>query len=358
MPMSRCAGALLCACALLSVAVPVRAQGGAPPAPFAPTGFSPARAGEQAQREARLLDAITPAELDSISYALTRQTRIAGSPGDAQARDWVLARTRAWGLRTESKTYNVLLPWATGVSLQLLAPDTMTFRLGEEPLARDPTTALPQYPWVNGYSGAGEVEGVAVYVNYGLADDYALLDSLHVSVRGRIVVARYGRSFRGIKEQLAEARGAAGLLLYADPADDGYFRGDVYPDGPYRNPTAVQRGSVLNTDGDPTSPGWPSVAGAHRVSPDSPETGLPHLLVMPISYEVAQHILVALGPAELPRKDWQGALPFRYHVGPGPARVRIRVSRRDVTFRDRPSGTPDVLAHDAPLPTKPPTRPL
>jgi len=146
-----------------------------------------------------------------------------------------------------------------------------------------------------------------------------------VSVKDRIVMARYGRSYRGIKARLAEQHGARGLLIFSDPEDDGFMRGDVYPDGPYRNALAVQRGSILNVDGDPTTPGWSSVPGAKRVDPDSPGNELPHIPVIPISYDIAAQILGRLGPAELPRQDWQGGLPFRYHVGPGPAAVRLSV---------------------------------
>ncbi len=289
------------------------------------TGFAPVDAARQRALETRLLGAIAPAELDSFSYALTREPHVAGSAAQARTRDRVLAWTRAWGLRSEARIYDVFLPWPTSVSLELLAPERIQFKLGEDALKQDPTSALPQYPWVNAYSGTGTVEGPVVYANYGLYEDYALLDSLGVSVKDRIVLARYGRSYRGIKARLAEQHGARGLVIFSDPADDGYVRGDVYPDGPYRNPTAAQRGSILNVDGDPTTPGWASVPGARRVDPDSPGNELPHIPVIPVSFEIAEQILGRLGPAELPRQEWQGGLPFRYHVGPGPAALRLAV---------------------------------
>src|SRR5690606_7272846 len=135
----------------------------------------------------------------------------------------------------------------------MTAPKRRRFELREAVLEEDPESKLPQYPWVNGYSGTGRAEGEVVYVNYGLHEDYALLDSLGVSVEGKIVIARYGRSYRGIKSRLAEQHGAVAILIYSDPFDDGYFRGVVYPEGAYRHPTAAQRGSVMNGAGDPST---------------------------------------------------------------------------------------------------------
>src|SRR5262249_45344461 len=137
--------------------------------------------------------------------------------------------------------------------------------LREPPVSGDPTSSLAQYPTVNGYSGQGDVTAEVVYVNYGLIEDYLQLDSLGVSVKGKIAIARYGRSFRGIKAREAEKHGAAALLIYSDPQDDGYVRGDAFPAGPMRAASSVQRGSILNMDGDPSTPGYPSVAGATRV---------------------------------------------------------------------------------------------
>lgn len=291
-----------------------------------PTGFSAAAAERQRAIEAQAIDAIQPAFLDSISYALTREPHVAGSPAQARTRDWVMDRTRAWGLESEIKTYHVFLPWPTQVELEMTAPKRRRFELREAVLEEDPESKLPQYPWVNGYSGTGRAEGEVVYVNYGLHEDYALLDSLGVSVEGKIVIARYGRSYRGIKSRLAEQHGAVAILIYSDPFDDGYFRGVVYPEGAYRHPTAAQRGSVMNGAGDPSTPGWASLEGAERVEPGSTEgVDLPSIPVLPISSSVAEPILAALGGPEIPRQDWQGAFPFRYHVGPGGVRLRLRV---------------------------------
>ncbi len=291
------------------------------------TGFSPAAAARQQHIERYVLAVIEPALLDSMSYALTREVHVAGSAAQARTRDWVLEQTRSWGLESESKAYRVYLPWPTEASLEMTAPERRRFTLAEEPVEGDPESALPQYPWVLGYSGTGEVEAEVVYVNYGLHEDYEALAAAGVSVEGKIVIARFGRSYRGIKSRLAEQHGAVGVLIYTDPFDDGWYRGDVYPEGGWRHPTSAQRGSVMNGSGDPTTPGWASVEGAHRVAPGSTEGfDLPSIPVLTISATVAEPILQALRGAELPEQGWQGALPFRYHVGPGPVRVRMKVA--------------------------------
>ncbi|HEX6939862.1 MAG TPA: M20/M25/M40 family metallo-hydrolase [Longimicrobiales bacterium] len=297
------------------------------PSDVAITGFSPEAAARQRSLERRVLESIRPALLDSISYALTREPHVAGSAAQARTRDRVIERTRAWGLESEVKAYRVYLPWPTAVELEMTAPDKRRFELGEAVEESDPVSALPQYPWVLGYSGTGAVEGDVVYVNYGLHDDYALLDSIGVSVEGKIVIARFGRSYRGIKSRLAERHGAVGILIYTDPMDDGWFRGDVYPEGPWRHWTSAQRGSVMNGAGDPTTPGWASVEGARRVEPGSAAGfDLPGIPAITVSAAVAEPILRALRGAELPDQAWQGALPFRYHVGPGATRVRLKVA--------------------------------
>jgi len=159
-------------------------------------------------------------------------------------------------------------------------------------------------------------------VNYGLIEDYAQLDSLGVSVRGKIAVARYGRSFRGIKAREAQRHGAVGLLIYSDPQDDGFVRGDVYPDGPMRPSFGVQRGSILNSNGDPSTPGRASTANAQRLPPE--QMDVPRIPVVPIGYANAGELLRFVRGRDVPQ-SWQGGLAFRYHVGPGPVRARITV---------------------------------
>lgn len=265
------------------------------------------------------------ASVRAMAYRLTRISRLAGTRALADAREYVLERAAGWGLETWSKRYTVYLPHPDTIAIWLTpAPGSRPepFVLGEPPVAGDPATAAAPAPPFNAYGGDGDVTAEVVYVGYGLMEDYALLDSLAVSVRGRVALARYGRSFRGIKAREAERRGAAGLILYSDPQDDGYFVGDVYPDGPMRPSGAVQRGTVMNENGDPTTPGVASLPGVSRVPEDS--LPIPRIPVVPISSGNAARILARLGGASVPQ-DWQGVLPFRYHTGPGPARVRVKV---------------------------------
>jgi N-acetylated-alpha-linked acidic dipeptidase len=186
---------------------------------------------------------------------------------------------------------------------------------------------------VNGYSGQGDVTGDVVYVNYGLIEDYAQLDSMGVSVKGKIVVARYGRSFRGIKAREAEKNGAIALLIYSDPQDDGYVRGDVYPNAAMRNRNGVQRGSVMNGAGDPATPGYASTGNAPRLPVDKMD--IPHIPVVPISYGNAGELLEELRGHDI-LQSWQGGLPFHYHVGPGPVRARVRVTDDRATNGTKP----------------------
>ena len=275
--------------------------------------------------ERRLLAIPDTASVRQLSRDLTRVPHVAGTPAQAEAKDYVLGRTRAWGLETWSKTYRVYLPQPDTVGAWLIArrgARAEPIDLREPRLAQDPATQGVQVLPFNGYSGDGDVTAEVVYVGYGLIEDYALLDSLGVSVRGRIALARYGRSFRGIKAREAERRGAVGLIMYSDPEDDGYYRGDVYPLGPMRSPGGIQRGSVMNGNGDPTTPGRPSVPGASRVPEDS--LPIPRIPVIPMGYGNARRLLQGLRGPSVPQ-EWQGALPFRYHAGPGPVQVRLKV---------------------------------
>jgi N-acetylated-alpha-linked acidic dipeptidase len=257
------------------------------------------------------------------SRVLSARSHIAGTPAQAITRDYVLDRMREWGLETETREYHVWLPHSTEVRVWRTSPDTLELVLAEGPIPGDSVTAESgQIVMANGYSGAGDISGEVVYVNYGLIEDYARLDSLGVSVRGKVAIARYGRSFRGIKAREAERNGATALLLYSDPADDGFVRGDVYPEGPMRPPTGVQRGSVMNGAGDPTTPGWPSVRGARRLPLDS--TRVPRIPVVPLSWTNAAELLRDIRGSAIPQ-EWQGGLPFRYHVGPGPVHARVLV---------------------------------
>ena len=288
------------------------------------TGFSPDH--EKAERaiEKKLTDAIQPDTLRAIVTAISKKVHVAGTPEQVVTRDYVINRWKKAGLSTKVYPYEVDIPLAKSSSLEMLSPMQKTFDLHEDKTAFDPSDK--EYPWVNGYSASGTVSGDAVYVNYGLHEDYHILDSLHIDVKGKIAIARYGKSYRGIKAQLAELHGATGLLIYSDPSGDGYDDGDVFPVGPMRSSGGVQRGSIYNGHGDPTTPGYASVPGARRVPADS-MYATPKIPVIPISYGIAQEILSAMHGHDIPNETWQGGLAFRYHVtGAENAPVRVKLN--------------------------------
>jgi N-acetylated-alpha-linked acidic dipeptidase len=286
------------------------------------TGFAPSTATAQRRLEADVLTRPSPDSAGAHSRTLSSEAHVAGTVAQARTRDYVLAKMKTWGLETESRTYSVWLPHATSVRVSRIFPTPLDLDLREPALAVDPTSALAQYPTVNGYSGQGDVSGDVVYVNYGLIEDYALLDSIGVSVTGKIAIARYGRSFRGIKAREAERHGAIALIIYSDPKDDGFVAGDVFPEGPMRPAGGVQRGSVYNADGDPTTPGYGSVVGAPRLAESA--MPVPHIPVVPMGYGNAGELLKYLRGHDVPA-TWQGGLPFHYHIGSGPTRARVVV---------------------------------
>ena len=285
-------------------------------------GYSAASAARQRELEASAIKRPSATTASAHSKQLSRETHVAGTPAQARTRDYVIEQMKNWGIETQVRAYDVWMPHPTSVHVSRVSPQPKELALTEPAVASDPTSAMWQYPTVNGYSGEGDVTADIVYVNYGLIEDYAQLDSLGVSVKGKIAVARYGRSFRGIKAREAEKHGAVGLLIYSDPQDDGFVVGDVYPEGPMRNSSGVQRGSILNPDGDPSTPGYGSTAGVARLTPDRME--ISHIPVVPISYGNASELLKYVRGANVPR-GWQGGLAFRYHAGPGPVKARIAV---------------------------------
>jgi N-acetylated-alpha-linked acidic dipeptidase len=286
-------------------------------------GFSPSAAAREDSIERALIASPDTQSARLWTKALSRVPHLAGTSQQAVTRDYVLNLMKSWGLETSFTTYEVFLPQPDTSGLWLIpntgaAPQPLS--LVEPAVAGDSTSSGPQVLAFNGTAASGDVTGDAVYVGFGLIEDYKTLDSLGISVKGKIVIARYGRSYRGIKAREAERHGALGLILYSDPAEDGYVRGDVYPKGPMRPEGGYQRGSVLNPDGDPTTPGYASLPGARRVPFDSLD--VPHIPVVPIGYGNAERILSLLGGPSVPQ-SWQGGLAFRYHVGPGPAQVHL-----------------------------------
>ena len=287
-------------------------------------GYSANSAERERNTEADVVSRPKPAEADAHSRFLSMQPHMSGTPAQARTRDYVISQMKSWGLETEVRSYKVWMPHPTSTRVWRVGPNPIELNLAEGPIAEDTTSvAYPQVIAFNGYGAAGDVSSDIVYVNYGLIEDYAQLDSMGVSVKGKIAIARYGRSYRGIKAREAEKHGAAGLLIYSDPADDGYTRGDVYPAGPMRPAHGIQRGSVMNPNGDPSTPGYPSTANARRIPLSQME--VPRIPVLPISYGNASELLRGLSGNSIPQ-TWQGGLPFRYHVGPGPVRARIAVA--------------------------------
>lgn len=290
------------------------------------TGFTPEHARAQRALEQKFLAVPDPARAEAEHQTLTAEPHVAGSPADRRTAEYVLKIFREAGLEAEIEEFQVLLPEPVEVKLEMLGPTkfsgpTPEF-VAEDPASKDPRTL----PGFNGYSASGDVTAELVYANYGLPADYARLAAEGVSPQGKIVLVRYGGSFRGVKAKVAEENKAAGLIIYSDPRDDGYHGGDVYPKGPWRPATGVQRGSVLyifRYPGDPTTPDGPSVAGAAHLDP-AQATNMTRVPVLPISYADAQRLLAPLAGPVAPH-EWQGGLPLTYHLGPGPTKVHLRL---------------------------------
>ena len=252
-----------------------------------------------------------------------------GSPYDKDNAEWILTHFKQWGLDAHIESFDVLFPTPKVRVLEMVEPTKFTAKLEEPALAVDPTSnqKSEQLPTYNAYSIDGDVTAPLVFVNYGLPDDYEKLDRLGVSVKGAIVIAKYYRSWRGVKPKVAAEHGAIGCLIYSEPHDDGYTRDVVFPDGPMRNPNGVQRGSVMDfassNPGDPLTPGVGATPDAKRL-PIKDAKSITKIPVLPISYGDARPFLAALKGPMAPN-EWRGTLPIPYHVGPGPAKVHLKL---------------------------------
>jgi N-acetylated-alpha-linked acidic dipeptidase len=296
-----------------------------------PAGFSSAKARAELDIEQPALALADPAHVQAFARKLAERPHVAGTKGDAATRDYVVKQMKSWGLKTEVKEYEVYMPMPTETRLEMLAPERKRFKLGEPAIPEDPDSADRHVPPMNAYAGSGDVTGELVYANFGLEEDFDQLERQGVTVRGKVVLVRYGRIYRGAKARNAEARGAAGCILYSDPSEDGFARGAVYPKGPFRPPPAVQRGSLKNgAPGDPTTPGFPSLRGVKRL-PLEQVKELIKIPVVPVGYDVAGELLRALGGPTV-GDGWQGGLPFQYHIGPGPVSVRLKI-KHDAKYR-------------------------
>ena len=313
-------------------------KGNAPDSPVAQTIFGFSNSSEEAEVESHFL-AVPDAKLaEEHLRILTQAPHMAGTPEDKATADYVAKKFREAGLETQIVEYRVWMNYPKQISVDVTAPAGVHMHgpkrehVDGDPFQDDPRVVMP----FNGMSPSGTAEAEIVYVNYGTPADYKKLDDLKIDVRGKIVIARYGENFRGVKAFVAQEHGAAGLIIYSDPADDGWQRGDKYPQGPWHPDTGVQRGSVgymFEFPGDPTTPGiasTPDLPDSKRVSPTQ-SAQMPKIPTTPISYADAWPILEHLGGPDSPR-EWQGALPFTYHVGPGPVRVKMHLEQ-DYQFR-------------------------
>ncbi len=264
---------------------------------------------------------------------LTQAPHMAGTAEDKATADYVAQKFREAGLETEIDEYKVWMNYPSEISVDLIAPAGIEMHgptrehVDNDPFQDDPRVVVP----FSSMSPSGDVEADVVYANYGTPEDFDRLEKLHIDVHGKIVLVRYGQNFRGVKVFVAQEHGAAGVIIYSDPFDDGWRRGDKYPDGPWRPDTGVQRGSIgymFEFPGDPTTPGIasvPSLPESKRISPEE-SAQMPKIPVTPLSYHDAMPILEHLSGPDSPR-EWQGSLPFTYHVGPGPARVKMHLKQ-------------------------------
>ncbi|WP_435006528.1 M28 family metallopeptidase [Tundrisphaera lichenicola] len=335
-------------------------------------GFSVGSRASQVKAEAHAMSIPTPDAARAWLREITEEPHVAGTPADYRTAVNVRDKLRSWGWTAELAEYEVLLNYpiqqpGKGVLCEIIRPNPISLKVLEEPIAADKDSASSDaFPAFHGYGVSGDVTGQVVYANYGRPEDFTALEKLGIDVKGKIVLVRYGELFRGLKVRNAQKRGAKGILIYSDPADDGYARGDVYPNGPYRPGSALQRGSVQFLSlgpGDPSTPNGPSIKGAKRlaidprhgftlseedvVEPPSTSGGPPivkspsiktwekdsgqnrddyyaSIPSLPISYDAASPILEAMGGPNVP-SGWQGGLPQPYHVGPGPVEVHFRV---------------------------------
>ncbi len=329
---------ILRAAALLLFATFLSGQTTTPPNPPPPRtipvppttmlGFRDAAA--QGKLDQEFLPIPSPTLAGQELKILTAAPHIAGSKEDFATAQFVAQKFRDAGLETKIVPYRVMMNTPNKVQVTAFGRDGRQLMSGPTPehvsddLYQDDKRIATAY---NAYSPSGDVTAEVVYANYGTPKDFAELAAKHISVKGKIVIIRYGKNFRGVKAYVAQQHGAAGVIIYSDPADDGYYQGDIYPDGPYRPESAVQRGSIqylFKYPGDPTTPGFASTSNlpADKRIPLDGAANQPKIPSTPLSYRDAAPILQALGGPESPH-SWQGALPFTYHMGPGPVKVHL-----------------------------------
>jgi N-acetylated-alpha-linked acidic dipeptidase len=291
------------------------------------TGFTNTSAAKEIQTEHTFDASLNAAHIGETIRELSAFPHNLGSAGSKAVAEKILQKYKSFGLDAHIETFTVLYPTPKTRVLELTGPTRYSAVLKELALSEDATSGQAnQLPTYNAWSADGDVSGQLVFVNYGLPDDYETLAKMGIDVKGKIVIAKYGRSWRGIKPKVAYEHGAIGCIIYSDPADDGYTAGDVYPKGAYKNEYGVQRGSVMDMviyPGDPLTPGVGATKDAKRLDRKDAPTIL-KIPVLPISYHDAQPLLAALDGAVAPR-NWQGTLPITYHIGPGKAMVHLKL---------------------------------
>ena len=292
------------------------------------SGFSEQNAAKQVELEARFDQSLSNVAIGETIKELSSHPHHLGSARGKQVAEYILARFKDWGLDAKIETYQVLFPTPKTRLLEMTCPTTYKAILKEPALKEDATSGQQdQLPTYNAWSADGDVTGELVFVNYGLPEDYEQLDALGIDVKGKIVIAKYGRSWRGIKPKVAQEHGAIGCIIYSDPKDDGYAKGDVYPKGAFKSEYGVQRGSIMDMviyPGDPLTPNVGATETAKRLT-RTEATNLLKIPVLPISYHDAQPLLAALEGTVAPA-DWAGGLPITYHIGPGKTKVHLKLA--------------------------------
>lgn len=301
-------------------------------------GFTPEGSARELEWEGIMAAVPDSAKMRSYHRELTRRPHHAGTDENHRLALYLRDLWDELGFETEMVKYDILVPWPEELHLRLIAPEVEELAVTEPPIPGDPDTNVEgALPGMAAYVSSGRATGEVVYANYGRIGDYRLLDEMGVSLEGKIVLVRYGGSpsqMRGMKVREAANRGAVGVVIYSDPEDDGYVRGDVYPEGRWRPWEGIQRGSFLDVPiypGDPLTPGEPSIPGVERIPFEEART-VQKIPVQPISYGEALKILRQIGGDAVPG-EWQGGLPLTYHLGPGPAEIEMDL-RFD--YRQRP----------------------
>ncbi len=292
------------------------------------TGFSKNNTAAQLQTEQQFNSALDAAHIGATIKLLSSKPHNLGSAGSKEVADTILSRYKSYGFDAHIEKFTVLFPTPKTRLLEMNAPVKYKALLKELALKEDATSAQEnQLPTYNAFSADGDVTAPLVFVNYGLPEDYDKLAEMGIDVKGKIVIAKYGRSWRGIKPKVAQEHGAVGCIIYSDPMGDGYFRGDVYPKGAFKNEFGVQRGSVMDMPiypGDPLTPGVGADSSAKRIASHNDATNLLKIPVLPISYHDAKPLLESLDGPVVP-DGWQGALPFTYHIGTGKTQIHLKL---------------------------------